>query len=118
MVRYYDINICNISIPDFENWLDKSKEDLIKKTYIISDLYGTAISFNNIQIIALLNLFVKENNVIINKTEVLESIYHADCRQESARNKDCLIKFRSFDDIIKKEYEDKYIKIFYTKSVM
>jgi hypothetical protein len=82
---------------------------------IIETFYGSAISANNIQIISLLNLFVRENNIKINKSNVIEEIYYADFRHEYDKQKEqygCRIELGSFDNKIRQEYIDKYWSIF------
>lgn len=83
-------------------------------TEIIETFYGCAISANNIQIISLLNLFVRENNIKINKLNVIEEIYYADFRYEYDKKK--LYGFRielgSFNNKIQQEYICKYWSMF------
>jgi hypothetical protein len=84
-------------------------------TKIIETFYGCVISANNIQIISLLNLFVRENNIKINKSNVIEEIYYADCRYEYDKQKKvygCRIELGSFNDKIQQEYIYKYWSMF------
>lgn len=78
---------------------------------IVETFYGCAISTNNIKIIALLNLFVREYNVKINKFNVIYEIYYADFRNEYSRQKElfgCRIELGSFTQKIQEEYIHKY----------
>ena len=84
-------------------------------TEIIETFYGCAISANNIQIISLLNLFVRENNIKINKSNVIEEIYYADFRYEYDKQKKlygCRIYLGLFNDKIQQEYIYKYWSMF------
>ena len=82
---------------------------------IIETFYGCAISANNIQIIALLNLFVRENNIKIKKSNVIQEIYYADFRNEYDKQKKlygCRIELGSFSDEKQEEYIYKYWSMF------
>ncbi len=82
---------------------------------IIETFYGSAISANNIQIIALLNLFVRENNIKINKSNVIDEIYYANFRNEyeyQLKLYGCRIELDSFSNKIQEEYIFKYWNIF------
>lgn len=84
-------------------------------TDIIETFYGCAISANNIQIISLLNLFVRENNIKINKSNVIEEIYYADFRYEYDKQKKlygCRIQLGSFNNKIQEEYIYRYWNMF------
>ena len=70
---------------------------------IIETFYGCAISANNIQIIALLNLFVRENNIKIKKSNVIQEIYYADFRNEYDKQMKlygCRIELGSFSSFV------------------
>ena len=95
-----------------ENDIFLEKRQVIE---IIETFYGCAISANNIQIISLLNLFVRENNIKINKSNVIEEIYYADFRYEYYKQKKvygCRIELGSFNDKIQQEYIYKYWSMF------
>jgi len=82
---------------------------------IIETFYGCAISANNIQIIALLNLFVRENNIKIKKSNVIQEIYYADFRNEYDKQMKlygCRIELGSFSDEKQEEYIYKYWSMF------
>jgi hypothetical protein len=82
---------------------------------IIETFYGCAISANNIQIISLLNLFVRENNIKINKSNVIEEIYYADFRSEYDKQEKlygCRMELGPFDGKIRQEYIYKYWSMF------
>ena len=83
----------------------------IQLTDIIETFYGSAVSANNIQIISLLNLFIRENNIKINKFNVIKEIYYADFRYEYDKKiklYECRLQLGSFDNKIQQEYIDKY----------
>ena len=95
-----------------ENDILKNK---IQLTDIIETFYGSAVSANNIQIISLLNLFVRENNIKINKFNVIKQIYYADCRYEYDKKLKlygCRLQFGLFDNKIQQKYIDKYCSMF------
>jgi hypothetical protein len=103
-------------IKELNNYLENNI--LLEKrcvTDIIETFYGCAISANNIQIISLLNLFVRENNIKINKSNVIIEIYYADFRAEydkQMKQYGCRIMLGSFDDKIEEEYIYKYWSMF------
>ena len=81
----------------------------------IETFYGSAISANNILMISLLNLFVRENNIKINKSNVIREIYYADCRydyEKQLKLYSSRIEVGSFSDEIQEEYISKYWNIF------
>jgi hypothetical protein len=96
-------------IKELNNYLENNI--LLEKrcvTDIIETFYGCAISANNIQIISLLNLFVRENNIKINKSNVIIEIYYADFRAEydkQMKQYGCRIMLGSFDDKIEEKYK-------------
>lgn len=82
MVKHYELRD-NI-IPTFQNsklanYLNANDETTINADKIIS-LYGSAIAENNLFAISLINLFVREYKIQIDKMELLESIYYAEAR--------------------------------------
>jgi len=103
-------------IKELNNYLENNI--LLEKRYvtdIIETFYGCAISANNIQIISLLNLFVRENNIKINKSNVIIEIYYADFRAEydkQMKQYGCRIMLGSFDDKIEEKYIYKYWSMF------
>ncbi len=62
---------------------DGENHDYVRS--IIEKYYAIAISLNNINAIALLNIFVRENNIIVNKLKILEQIYNYRCRVEYSK---------------------------------
>ena len=76
-------------------------------TYI-EEFYGCALSVSNVNIISLLNLFVREHNIKINKHNVMRQIYFSDCQKnsEQERFKDCMI---THDDYFYDHIKYKYI---------
>lgn len=71
-------------IPTFQNlklanYLDANDKTTINADEIIS-LYASAIAENNLPAISLINLFVREHKIQINRMELLESIYYAKAR--------------------------------------
>ncbi len=52
---------------------------------IIEKYYGIAISLNNINAIALLNLFIRANQIKVNKLKILDQMYSYWCREEYSK---------------------------------
>lgn len=48
---------------------------ILSNPHIIEFLYGSALYYSNIKIIALINLFVREHNVKINRYNILQNMY-------------------------------------------
>jgi len=107
--KFYDIRdkiIPNGNVNDFEKWLSCNETNLVKTEYIymIESFYGAAISYNNTQIIAIINLFVRENNIIVDESKVLEHIYNADCRERSTKHPNHEINFCDFNEKMLEKY--------------
>jgi hypothetical protein len=97
---------------ELQKYLDNN---IFLESDIIEIFYGCAISANNIQIIALLNLFVHENNIKIKKSNVIQKIYYADFRNEYDKQMKlygCRIELGSFSDEKQEEYIYKYWSMF------
>ena len=98
--------------PIEPNNFEPNKPNNIKA--IIEILYGGSIYVNNIQMIALLNLFVRENNICVSKDNIIEEIYYAECRSEYNNGLlyGCRMQFGPFKDKIKDEYIQIYSYLF------
>ena len=69
--------------------------------YIIEQLYGYAVVYGNIQAISMLNLFVRNNNIKINKYTTMHNIYDCECRKlytEGKKNYGMLAEYSSFEE--------------------
>lgn len=77
-----------------EEYLEKNKPKLKE----VERLYADAIVLGNNVNIALLNLYVRANNIKIRKEETLEEIYYAQCRKHSSRFPNTLFTYHSFKD--------------------
>ena len=98
--------------------------DVVKNNELIEYIYGTALFHANIRIISLINLFVKENNIIINQNNILKNIYYAKnkyCQNNSKKyskhisTREDLPNYLSFDEankISQYEYIHKYWNMF------
>jgi hypothetical protein len=77
-----------------EKYLEDSKpsSEEIEKLYAISIISG-----NNIDI-AVLNLYVRENDVRIRKEQTIEQIYYAECRMYSSKLVDTLVEYVPFEN--------------------
>ena len=51
------------------------RDDIIKDTHIIEQIYELALFRSNKRIISLVNLFVRENKIEINRYNALDRIY-------------------------------------------
>jgi hypothetical protein len=111
-LNWYEIRdyiIPNNQIKLFENYLltnnKISQSDM--ETFL-----GTGIAEANSIIVSMCNLYLRESDIKINRSNVLEQIYWANCRKHSRANPDCMINWCSFDDCIEKEYIHMYWNIF------
>ena len=103
-----DSIIPNMNKEYFINYLIHNDEYLINNINYIETFYGTAISYSNNQIISLLNLFVREHNIKINKMNILQEIYYSDYRKQYSEEKNRMLLSDPID-FNNKEIQDKYI---------
>jgi hypothetical protein len=85
-----DKSIPNNDIDSLKKYLDKLEiniQNTRKITFQIEKFLSTAIFHNNSIIISILNLFIREYNIIIDKKNILENIYWAKIRDKQANNK-------------------------------
>ena len=102
-------------VDDFRNWLDRNKKIIAQDTSIIEQFYGAALACGNAPVVSVLNLFVRENNIIVDKISILKDIYYANCRLSSNRRPNCCLNFCSFDGAIQEQYENRYLHMFAKK---
>ena len=76
----------------------------------IEELYGAAIYHDEIRAVALLNLYVREHNIKINKRSVIENIFWAYAREKY--NKGLELGYRS-EFVYCKQVESKYYERYY-----
>jgi len=104
-IEFYDVRdeiIPNGKNAQLEKFLNESKR---LTQCNIESLIGASIAESNHIATSLLNLYREENNIPIDKSGILESIYWAECRRISAKNKGYLcISWREFDEDIENEY--------------
>ena len=64
--------------------------------------------------IALINLFVRENNICVSKLNIIREIYNAECVNEYKKGLlyGCRMQFNTFRDKIKDEYIQRYSYLF------
>jgi hypothetical protein len=110
MYNIRDDVIPNGKIDELKKYLDNDifLEDA-SMTQIIETLYGCAVSVINIQIISF------ENNIKINKLNIIKEIYYADCINEYTKRLelyDCRIEMSIFSGKIEEEYIDRYWNMF------
>ena len=76
-----DFNLYRISRKANYNVIEKillfNYDDIVKDNKLIEQIYGTALFYSNDRTISLINLFVRENNIKINRYNILENIYKA-----------------------------------------
>lgn len=120
-----------ISISNDYNVIEKMllyhHDYIIKDTHIIEQIYGLALYRSNERIISLVNLFVRENKIKINRYNVLDSIYlgviiknEERGREEAKRcpSREALCSYANFDDLkqLQLEYIHKYWNMFEIKN--
>jgi len=107
MSKQFDFyNVRDEIIPNGKNaQLEKFLNENNRLTQCnIESLIGASIAESNHIATSLLNLYREENNIPIDKSGILKSIYWAECRRITAANKDVCISWRSFDEDIENEY--------------
>ena len=76
-----NFNLYRISRKANYNIIEKillfNYDDIVKDHELIEKIYGTALFYSNDRTISLINLFVRENNIKINRYNILENIYKA-----------------------------------------
>lgn len=101
-------------------------DDVIKDSELIEMIYGLALFRSNERIISLVNLFVRENNVKINRYNILKNVYlgkkiqNEDKANEEAKrcpSRRDLCNYASFNDLknLQLEYIHKYWSTFEVK---
>jgi len=120
-----------ISISNDYNVIEKMllyhRDDIIKDTHIIEQIYGLALYRSNERIISLVNLFVRENKIKINRYNVLDRIYlgviiknEERVREEAKRcpSREDLCSYADFNDLkqLQLEYIHKYWNMFEIKN--
>jgi hypothetical protein len=85
-----DFNLYKISRKANYNLIEKillfNYDDIVKDNELIEQIYGTALFYSNDRTISLINLFVRENNIKINRYNILENIYKARIRKNEDDN--------------------------------
>ncbi len=98
------------------------RDDIVKDTKIIEQIYGLALFRSNERIISLVNLFVRENKIKINRYDVLDNIYlglilknEEEATRYSTRKSEC--NYASFDNLkeLQLEYIHRYWNMFEVK---
>ena len=101
-------------------------DDVIKDHKLIERIYGTALFYSNDRTISLINLFVRENNIKINRYNILENIYKAriakneDDNNEYARRRPSrmdMCSYANFNELkdLQMKYIHKYWNMFEVK---
>ena len=110
-----------------EKMLLFNSDDVIKQPKLIEMIYGLALFRSNERIISLVNLFVRENNIKINRYNVLDRIYlgvifknenrvKEEAKRCSTRQDMC--EYADFNDLkqLQLEYIHKYWNMFEVKN--
>ena len=93
------------------NWMNGYKNDAKS---LLETLLGAAISYDSINIITDINLFIRENGIRLDGEKIISSIYCADCRkwrgEAQARNSGLVcIEYYAYDELDNIEtYRRKY----------
>ena len=103
------------------------RDDIVKDTQIIEQIYGLALFRSNERIISLVNLFVRENKIEINRYNVLDRIYlglilkneervREEAKRCRTRQDEC--SYASFDNLkeLQLEYIHRYWNMFEVKN--
>jgi uncharacterized membrane protein len=96
--KIFEIKNCVIPSGDvqaFKNWLENN--DTITNQDLEVAL-GTAIGYNQLSMVALVNLRIRENNLSLDKEHIKEEIYNTECRQKSAENVNTCISYPSWGE--------------------
>ena len=125
-----DFNLYRISRKANYNVIEKillfNYDDIVKDNELIELIYGTALFYSNDRTISLINLFVRENNIKINRYNILENIYKASITKNEDDNneyaKRCpsridMCSYASFNELtdLQIEYIHKYWNMFEVK---
>lgn len=117
ILQIRDDIIPNNKVSLMKQYLNLYEEHLIATPKLIELFYGCAIIHSDVQIIALLNLFVRENKIKIDKGNLLEEICWAEVRYEYANPQyidRCIIHAAEYKDSeeIRAAYSRKYRHMF------
>lgn len=75
----------------------------------MADLIATSIVYNNTPIISLLNNFIREHKIIMNKEDIFYYIHVSECRKTSANSsRQSCVHYCPFDSDYYRYYYDKY----------
>lgn len=125
-----NFNLYRISRKANYNVIEKillfNYDDIVKDHELIEKIYGTALFYSNDRTISLINLFVRENNIKINRYNILENIYQTRITKNEDDNneyaKQCLSRmdmcsYASFNELkdLQMEYIHKYWNMFEVK---
>ena len=122
----YEI-VSRANYDTIEKMLLFNSDDVIKQPKLIEHIYGLALFRSNERIISLVNLFVRENNIKINRYNVLDRIYlgvifknenrvKEEAKRCSTRQDMC--DYPNFNDLkqLQLEYIHKYWNMFEVKN--
>lgn len=125
-----DFNLYKISRKANYNLIEKillfNYDDIVKDNELIEHIYGTALFYSNDRTISLINLFVRENNIKINRYNILKNIYKARIRKNEDDNNEYakqrpsrmdMCTYANFNELkdLQIEYIHKYWNMFEVK---
>ena len=127
-----DFNLYRISRKANYNIIQKillfNYDDIVKDIELIETIYGTALFYSNDRTISLINLFVRENNIKVNRNNILKNIYEARIRKNEDDNNEYarqrtnytrmdMCSYASFNELtdLQMEYIHKYWNMFEVK---
>ena len=122
-----DIIAARANYDTIEKMLLFNCDDVIKDIQLIEMIYGLALFRSNERIISLVNLFVRENKIKINRYNVLSRIYHGAIIKNEDKNKEYAKQHKTIQDEcnyinfedhiqLQLEYIHKYWKMFEVKN--
>ena len=111
VMDYYHIRdevIPQGNVEELEKFLTSESFDVCD----IASLLGSALYYENQNMIAAINLKVRQKEINLAERDVLEGAYNARCRETGKRNPDCCISYCDFDDTLYQKYKERYPRIF------
>ena len=106
---------------EFKNYLIKLEKELQQEktsqemTADIEYLLGSSIFNDNQVMTSLINIFIRDNDIKINKKRILNNIYGYSCYRDSANNPGTMSQYQSFESVYP-DYRRRYTDLFVTKS--
>ncbi len=124
--KYLSSVIPRANYNTIEKILLFNRDDIIEAPQLIEEIYGLALFRTNERIISLVNLFVRENNIKINRYNVLDRVYLGvilkdknKAKEDAKRcpSREDMCSYANFSDLkkLQLEYIHKYWNMFEVK---